>query len=65
MNSGQRTLAMQNLLHTSVQDCESSIQHHNDPTLLMDLLIECHARGQLTREQVVRRRIAKLIKAWR
>lgn len=53
------------LLNTSVDDCRISLQSENDPQLLCDLLIECSNRGEgnTSREQVVRRRIAKLIKA--
>lgn len=65
MNSGQRVVIMQRLLCTSVSDCEVDLKNYNDPTLLMDLLVECHMRNQLSREQAVRRRIAALIRAWK
>lgn len=65
MNSGQRTAVIARLMSTSTSDCEIDLAKYNDPTLLMDLLIECHEKHQFTRELVVRRRIAKLFKAWK
>jgi hypothetical protein len=65
MNSGRRLALISSLIHTSVQDCETTLSHHDDPNLLCDLLIECHEKGHLSREQVVRRRIAKLIRGAR
>lgn len=63
MKSGERLVKVKNLLGTSVHDLEVDISFQSDPILLCDLLIECHERGALSKEQVVRRRIAKLMKA--
>jgi len=62
MNSAQRTKAISKLINTSVDDCRISLGNYSDPTLLCDLLIECHEFGHSSREQIVRRRIAQLIK---
>lgn len=62
MNSEQRSKKISNLMNTSVDDCRSSLSNYHDSTLLCDLLIKCHAMNHGSREQVVRRRIAQLIK---
>ncbi|MDY6979182.1 MAG: hypothetical protein SV201_04835 [Pseudomonadota bacterium] len=62
MTKSQRAQALSSLLNTSVSDTESSLVHYSDPTLLCDLLLACRERGQPTREQIVRRRIARLIR---
>ncbi len=51
------------LIHTSVEDCRQSLESCHDPKLLCDLLIECNRMKHTSREQVVRRRISKLIKS--
>jgi len=63
MTTAQRTKAISGLIHTSVDDCRISLEGYTDPTFLCDLLIECKRRGHTSREQAVRRRISKLIKA--
>jgi len=62
MNSDQRTKAIDNLINTSVDDCRITLGNYSDPTLLCELLIRCHDMNHGSREQVVRRRIAQLIK---
>lgn len=65
MTNGQRLEIMARLLNTSVSDCAQDLQRYSDTTLLCDLLIECHKRGQVSREKAVRARIAKLAKGGR
>ncbi|HXE96792.1 MAG TPA: hypothetical protein VN642_10325 [Dongiaceae bacterium] len=48
------------LINTSLDDCRISLQLINNMTLLMDLLTECIKTGQVSRAQVVQRRINKL-----
>jgi len=62
MKANEREKAVKGLLNTSVSDAESSLVHYSDPALLCDLLLASHKRGDKTREQIVRRRISKLIK---
>lgn len=62
MNTSQRTKIISGLIHTSVDDCRISLNGYTDPTLLCDLLIKCNSMGHMSREQVVRQRISKLMK---
>lgn len=62
MNKAQKAQAITRLMNTSVDDCKSSLEHYHDPGLLCDLLLACYSIGQKSREQVIRRRISRLIK---
>ena len=62
MNSNQKTNAINKLMNTSVDDCKINLTHYSDPGLLCDLLIECRAENEKTREKYVRQRISYLIK---
>lgn len=62
MTNEQRKKEVNGLIYTSVQDCKTSLDHRTDPALLCDLLVECNRIGHKSREQVVRRRISRLIK---
>lgn len=57
-----RAKRVSGLMNTSVDDSRSSLDSETCPALLCDLLIECHKMKHHSREQVVRRRISKLIK---
>lgn len=57
----QRARAVSRLFHTSVDDCKSSLHGYNDPHILCDLLIKCHEEGHVSRERLVRQRIAALV----
>lgn len=63
LRKADRDAVVSRLFHTSVDDCKISIKHHDDPEILLDLLIKCYEDGHISREQIVRRRIAELIRS--
>ena len=64
MNLEERKKLVSSLVNTSVDDCRISLSHSHcqNTALLCDLLIECHARGEVSREKIVRRVISKFIR---
>ena len=55
-----RSDRVSDMLHTSVDDCRSAIDHEHDIYVLFDLYDACIQLKHKSRAQVVRRRIAKL-----
>jgi hypothetical protein len=49
-----------NLIHTSVEDCKTSLNFIDDLDLLRALLAECEKRGHTSRAKVVAARIRKV-----
>jgi len=50
------------LINASVDDCKISLSTCSNPDFLCDLLIECRKVGHMSRENVVRQRISKLVR---
>ena len=62
MISDERIKKITGMVHTSVDDCRSSLCHYSDPIFLCDLLVEFNRLGMVSKEKAVRIRIGQLIK---